>query len=117
MSSGAGAPEMGAKATPQRGSRADIQGAPAKADALPVPDEQPLAPMGDLVTVRVKEVRPRGRMESYFSARAYEAGVEIGHVNATTREAALAGGMAVVQSTWAGREANIEASGARDRGQ
>lgn len=117
MSSGAGAPEMGAKATPQSGSRADIQGAPAETAGLPVPDEQPRAPMGDLVTVRVKEVHPRSRMESYFSARAYEAGVEIGHVNASTREAAFAGGMALVQTTWASRDEEAEAAGAQDRGQ
>ena len=101
MSSGGGVPEMGALATPQSGSQGDIQAAPAEPPALPVPDEQPRAPMGDLITVRVKEVAPKGRMDAYFSARAYQAGVEIGHVHATTREAALAGGMAIVQTAWA----------------
>lgn len=117
MSSGGGVPEMGATATPQSGSRADIQAAPTGQAALPSPDEQPRAPVGDLVTVRVHEVAQKGRLDTFFSARAYKAGVEIGHVNASSKEAALAGGVALVQKTWAENEAEPENQGAGDRGQ
>lgn len=116
MSSGrVGVPEERARTPHQSGGRAKDEAAPTTNDALPAPDEQPKAPSGDLATVRVKEVRIKGRMESYFSARAYEAGIEIGHVNASSKEAALAGVVALVMASWASTETATE--GVKDREQ
>lgn len=115
MNSGADAPEIEAKVSLQSESRAIVSGESTQLDVIPAPDEEPRAPKNDLVTVRVRVVNTGGRMANYFSARAYEAGVEIGHVNASTRESALAGGMAIVQTVWANRATRQTRAGEENR--
>lgn len=68
--------------------------------AIPAPEEFPQAPPRDLVTLRVIQVNAPGRRDPYYISKAYLRGVEIGQSNASSREAALAGAVAAIESTW-----------------
>ena len=95
----AGGAELRSAATPAEQVDADSGGL-----IIPAPESFPKAPPIDLATVRVNWVEQPGRQSGFFLARSYVEGVEISHVNASSREAALAGAIASVETAWRAAE-------------
>jgi len=104
------------KSTPEAGS-AELQSAATTAEQvdadsegriIPAPESFPKAPPIDLATIRVNWVEQPKRKSGYFLSRSYVEGIEISQVNASSREAALAGAIASIETAWRGTESQAK---------
>lgn len=83
----------------------DFHGGRSGERQLPAPEDYPQAPQMDAATIRVHRIATSERRIPFYAGRAFVEGIAIGQVNASSRQAALAGAVAIIEARWQKEEA------------